>query len=88
MFLRESIIANDYFTIITIIGPTINRSDASLKSNRGVRLDRLSLKKWKFYQKKKSEKLLNALDDSEVGADYAVDPLPQWLEHVQNAGMF
>ena len=23
---------NDYFTIITIIGPTINRSDASLKS--------------------------------------------------------
>ena len=25
---------NDYFTIIIIIGPTINRSDASLKSNR------------------------------------------------------
>ena len=33
MFLRQPIIANDYFTIITIIGPTINRSDASLKSN-------------------------------------------------------
>ena len=32
MFLRQPIIANDYFTIITIIGPTINRSDASLKS--------------------------------------------------------
>ena len=33
MFLRQPIIANDYFTIITIIGPTINRSDASPKSN-------------------------------------------------------
>ena len=33
MFLRQPIIANDYFMIITIIGPTINRSDASLKSN-------------------------------------------------------
>ena len=33
MFLRQPIIANDYFTIITIIGPTINRSDASLKSS-------------------------------------------------------
>ena len=32
MFLRQPIIANDYFTIITIIGPTINRSDASPKS--------------------------------------------------------
>ena len=32
-FLRQPIIANDYFTIITIIGPTINRSDASLKSS-------------------------------------------------------
>ena len=27
---------NDYFTIITIIGPTINCSDASLKSNAGT----------------------------------------------------
>ena len=34
-FLRQPIIANDYFTIITIIGPTINRSDASLKSIAG-----------------------------------------------------
>ena len=33
MFLRQPIIANDYFTIITIIGPTIKRSDASLKSS-------------------------------------------------------
>ena len=33
MFLRQPIIANDYFMIITIIGPTINRSDASPKSN-------------------------------------------------------
>ena len=33
MFLRQPIIANDYFTIITIIGPTINPSDASLKSS-------------------------------------------------------
>ena len=32
MFSRQPIIKNDYFTIITIIGPTINRSDASLKS--------------------------------------------------------
>ena len=34
-------------------------------------------KKVKNYQKKrgKSEKLLDALDDSEVGANYAVDPL-------------
>ena len=32
MFLRQPIIANDYFMIITIIGPTINRSDASPKS--------------------------------------------------------
>ena len=32
MFLRQQIIADDYFTIITIIGPMINRSDASLKS--------------------------------------------------------
>ena len=31
-FLRQPIIANDYFTIITIIGQTINRNDASLKS--------------------------------------------------------
>ena len=31
-FLRQPIIAKDYFTIITIIGPTINRGDASLKS--------------------------------------------------------
>ena len=29
---------NDYFTIITIIGPTINRSDASLKSTRGTQI--------------------------------------------------
>ena len=34
MFLRQPIIANDYFTIITIIGPAINRSDASPKSTR------------------------------------------------------
>ena len=32
MFLRQPINANDYFMIITLIGPTINRSDASLKS--------------------------------------------------------
>ena len=31
-FLRQPIIINDYFTIITINVPTINRSDASLKS--------------------------------------------------------
>ena len=32
MFLRQPIIANDYFMIIKIIGPMINRSDASPKS--------------------------------------------------------
>ena len=32
MFLRQPLIANDYFTIITIIGPTISRSNASLIS--------------------------------------------------------
>ena len=36
MFLRQPIIANDYLDIIIIIGPTINRSDASLKSNLDV----------------------------------------------------
>jgi len=36
VFLRQPIIANDYFTIITIIGPTINRSDASPKSRAGA----------------------------------------------------
>ena len=35
-FLRHPIIANDYFTIITIIGPTINCSDASLKSKAAL----------------------------------------------------
>ena len=35
MFLRQPIIADDYFMIITIIGPTINRSDASPKSMAG-----------------------------------------------------
>ena len=36
MFLRQPIIANDYLTIIIIIGPTINRCDASLKSRMAV----------------------------------------------------
>ena len=33
MFLWQPIITNDYLTIITIIGPTSNRSDASPKSD-------------------------------------------------------
>ena len=47
-------------------------------------------RKWKITKKKrgKSEKLLDALDDSEVGANYAVDPLHNWLDDVKNAEMF
>ena len=41
-----------------------------------------------FTRKGKREKLLNALNDSEVGTNYAVDPLHHWLEHVENAGIF
>ena len=44
-FLRQPIIANNYFTIITIIGPTINRSDASLKSTERKQRKRRKKKK-------------------------------------------
>ena len=43
-FLRQPIIANDYFTIITIIGPRINRSDASLKSTTATRVQHFDVK--------------------------------------------
>ena len=62
MFLRQPIIANDYFTIITIIGPTINRSDASPKSSLQSAC-----------QDNKSEILLSTMvagaDDADAGAD-------------------
>ena len=61
MVLRQPIIANNYFTIITIVGPTINRNGASLKSRIMFR--------WNNYASPSVDNFTNYLPFTELVTD-------------------
>ena len=84
MFLRQPIIANDYFTIITIIGPTINRSDASPKYNE----EYISFLKYSYCNGKPQKAQLPAFHILLIQLDQILSILVTiWVNYFPPAGL-